>query len=212
MSDTTRAKIILYGAGGHAAVVEAAIHQNASMQCAAIIDDGVARGTLVVYQEVSGSRADLPELLAGGMQDIHIAIGNNATRARLASEVCSLGFKLLTVRHPASVVDSQAEIGAGSFLAVGSIIGTRTEIGEGCIINTAATVDHDCIIGAFTHICPGVHLAGEVRVGERTMIGTGAVVIPQITIGDDCIIGAGAVVIRDIASGTTVVGVPARTI
>jgi acetyltransferase-like isoleucine patch superfamily enzyme len=46
--------------------------------------------------------------------------------------------------------------------------------------------------------------------GEGTMIGTGASVLPGVAIGDQCIIGAGAVVNRDIPSGSLAYGVPAR--
>jgi serine acetyltransferase len=49
-------------------------------------------------------------------------------------------------------------------------------------------------------------------VGECTFIGTGASIINQITIGDNTVIGAGAVVIRDIPSDVTAVGVPAKIV
>jgi acetyltransferase-like isoleucine patch superfamily enzyme len=52
-------------------------------------------------------------------------------------------------------------------------------------------------------------LAGNVYVGECTHIGIGASVLPGIRIGKNCIVGAGAVVTKDVADGTTVVGVPA---
>jgi acetyltransferase-like isoleucine patch superfamily enzyme len=40
-------------------------------------------------------------------------------------------------------------------------------------------------------------------------VGIGATVIQGVTIGDRAVVGAGAVVIRDVAPDTTVVGVPA---
>ena len=41
-------------------------------------------------------------------------------------------------------------------------------------------------------------------------IGSGAIIMCGVTIGENAIIGAGAVVTKDIKSGDTVVGVPAR--
>jgi maltose O-acetyltransferase len=49
-----------------------------------------------------------------------------------------------------------------------------------------------------------------VVIGRNVWIGAHAVILPGITIGDSAIIGAGAVVTRDVAPRTTVVGVPAR--
>ena len=43
-------------------------------------------------------------------------------------------------------------------------------------------------------------------------MGSGARIIPSKTLGEASVIGAGSVVIRDVASGTSVFGNPARTI
>jgi maltose O-acetyltransferase len=50
-----------------------------------------------------------------------------------------------------------------------------------------------------------------VVVGERVHVGIGAAVRDHVTIGADAVIGMGAVVVADVAAGTTVVGNPART-
>ena len=49
-----------------------------------------------------------------------------------------------------------------------------------------------------------------VRIGANVWIGGGAILLPGVTIGDDAIIGAGSVVTRDVPSGATVIGNPAR--
>jgi acetyltransferase-like isoleucine patch superfamily enzyme len=83
-------------------------------------------------------------------------------------------------------------------------------LGLGCIINTGATFYHDCVLGDGVHICPGVHLAGDVQVGELSWLGIGCTVRQGIRIGAGVTVGAGAVVIDDVPDGQTVVGVPAR--
>lgn len=50
-----------------------------------------------------------------------------------------------------------------------------------------------------------------VRIGANVWIGGGAIILPGVIIGDDAIIGAGSVVNRDVPSGATVVGNPARS-
>ncbi len=204
--------LLLYGAGGHAAVVESAVIKGSDYFIFEILDDGKPPGTRLVHGKVLGGRKYLSAFHADGIRYVHVAIGDNATRERVVGVLEQTGFVYVTVRHPAALVEEGALIESGAFLAAGCIVGARTHIGRGCIVNTAAAVDHDCDVGAFAHVCPGAQLAGDVTIGARAFIGTGAVIIPGITIGDDAIIGAGAVVIRHVPAGRTVVGNPARVV
>ncbi len=58
--------------------------------------------------------------------------------------------------------------------------------------------------------CDGLEFGKPVRIGRNVWIGGGAIILPGITIGDDAVIGAGSVVTRDVATGATVAGKPAR--
>jgi serine O-acetyltransferase len=48
------------------------------------------------------------------------------------------------------------------------------------------------------------------KIGDNVFIGAGARILGGITIGDNVQIGANAVVLKDVPSGATAVGVPAR--
>ncbi|NLB74776.1 MAG: acetyltransferase, partial [Firmicutes bacterium] len=48
----------------------------------------------------------------------------------------------------------------------GAIVNAGTVVGQHAILNTGCTIDHDCKIGSYAHISPGVNLAGGVTVGE----------------------------------------------
>ncbi|HPN57619.1 MAG TPA: DapH/DapD/GlmU-related protein, partial [Chitinophagaceae bacterium] len=73
-------------------------------------------------------------------------------------------------------------------------------------------IDHECIIGDFTHIAPGAVLCGNVKVGRNTFIGANSVIRQGIIIGDNVTIGAGTVVVKDVPDGATVVGNPAKNL
>ncbi|GAA3843057.1 sugar O-acetyltransferase [[Pseudomonas] carboxydohydrogena] len=83
-------------------------------------------------------------------------------------------------------------------------IGDRTQIGPAVQIYAA---DHprDPVQRR-----DGYEFARPVAIGYDVWIGGGAIILPGVTIGDNAIIGAGSVVTRDVASGATVVGNPAR--
>jgi serine O-acetyltransferase len=49
-------------------------------------------------------------------------------------------------------------------------------------------------------------------IGNRVEIGPGACIVGGIRVGDDCYVGANTVLADDLAKGSSVLGVPARTI
>jgi sugar O-acyltransferase (sialic acid O-acetyltransferase NeuD family) len=196
-------KHYIYGAGGHGKVVLDAMHQ-AGLVCDGFIDDRSIShwaGLPVFSSEIVTQEADIL---------IHVAIGDCAIRHKIADSL--IADQLLSVKHPVAVVSLSAEVGDGSFLAAGAIVGPYAKIGQHSIVNHQAVVDHDCVVSDFCHIAPHVSLGGGVKVGEGVLIAAGAVVLPGLTIGDYAVVGAGAVVSKNVASGLTVIGNPARVI
>src|SRR5215470_7267574 len=105
-------------------------------------------------------------------------------------------------------------LGAGVFLnfncvildVVAVSIGDKTQIGPGVQILTA---DHP---RDPAERLSGLEFGRPIAIGRNVWIGGAAVILPGVTIGDDAVIGAGAVVTRDVPSGMTVVGNPARQV
>ncbi len=140
-----------------------------------------------------------------------IAIGNPQVRERISKNLT--GAKWYTAIHPsASISTINTTIGSGSVIMANAVVNPCAKIGNHCIINSNATVEHENIIDDFVHISVGTKLAGAVRVGKRTWIGIGASVSNGISICQDCMIGAGAVVVKNIESPGTYVGIPAHKI
>lgn len=97
-------------------------------------------------------------------------------------------------------------IGPGLMITHGQVVvDGRTTIGKRCQINPWVT------IGLSNSKKLGFSIDGP-RIGDDVHIGTGAKLIGPITIGDRVRIGANAVVVHDVPSDVTVVGIPARVV
>jgi UDP-perosamine 4-acetyltransferase len=204
-----RAELVVLGTGGHARscldVLAAA--QTPVRGCVG----GAPAGPL--QAPYLGPDDCLADLLADGYRICLVAIGDNATRMRVSTELLARGFTLATVVSPGAYVAPTATLGPGSIVMHGAVVGAYAAIGTSCILNTGASIDHDCNIGNYSHIGPGGRLAGTVVLGTGSFLGVGSVVIPGVSIADWTVVGAGAAVIRDItASSRTLVGVPAEEV
>lgn len=198
--------VYLVGGGGHAKVVIAALRE-AGLSVGGVFDDDPAKYGL----SMQGVKVIGPIEQALSYTDrgkFIIAIGDNVRRGQMIERLDGLQWQ--TVIHPKAYVHESVRIGAGTLVTAGVVIQPDTIVGQHCIINTGSTIDHDCRISSFAHIAPGAHLAGAVQVGEGAMIGVGSSIIPNIKVGSWVTVGAGSVVVRDLPSGITAAGAPAR--
>jgi maltose O-acetyltransferase len=83
-------------------------------------------------------------------------------------------------------------------------IGDRTQIGPAVQIYAA---DHPRDAATRRG---GLESGRPVRIGSDVWIGGGAIILPGVTIGDGAVIGAGSVVTRDVGTGRTAAGNPAK--
>lgn len=205
-------RVVLIGAGGHAQVVADALlraHENgAEAVPVGYLDDNPAlAGASLLGLPVLGKVSDLDRV---PHEAVIVAIGDNATRARLYRDLERRGESFAIARHPSAVIAPDVRIGPGSMILAGAVINPGTDVGANVILNTGSTVDHHNRIGDHVHVAPGVHLGGEVAIGEGVLVGIGATVIPRCTVGPWSTVGAGACVVDSVPGSVTVVGVPAR--
>jgi acetyltransferase EpsM len=203
---------IIYGAGGHAKVIIDCIEQLGNKVIGVIDDDPTKVNTTILDYPVLGSYRHMVSTKFHLKARWIIAIGDNASRKRIATEVLDKQIKYGVVVHPKAIVSKYSEIQNGVVIIAGAVVNCSTYIGEHTIINTGATVGHDVQIEPYCHIAPGVHLGGGAIVDEGTFVGIGASVLPNRRIGRWSVIGAGSVVVDDIPDEVIAVGVPARIV
>jgi sugar O-acyltransferase (sialic acid O-acetyltransferase NeuD family) len=114
-----------------------------------------------------------------------------------------------TLVHPSSVVLPSTELGEGTVVSTGVLIGCNSRIGRHVFINRGSRVGHHTRIGDFVTIQPGANIAGANEIGDQTYIGMGAIIVERLKIGRGVTVAAGSVVKRDVPDHTLVAGSPA---
>lgn len=208
-------RIFIVGASGHGRVALDAVRCAEKYDVVGFIDTYVEKGTHVAGLEVLGSPSDISGLSANfGIGGYFLAISDNCTRSKMNDVIagCCQDLAMVTIIHPSAVVARDAEIGAGSLILAGAVVGTNCRLGVGTIVNTRASLDHDGELGDYASLLPGVVTGGNVKVGRFSCVCLGAHVGHGVRIGEHCMIGAGSVVLRDVEGYTLSYGVPARPV
>ena len=195
--------MIIAGAGGHALEVLNELKQ-------------VNQPVSAFYDEINLHRNEL-----FGIPVVHsfdqlptesfvLGVGNPQLRRQLFEQFITKHAVASVISATAQVSDFGVKLGDGLNLMHHVYVGPNVILGDGTLVNAKSSIHHDSNIGSFCEICIGVSIAGLCTIGNEVFIGMGALILPGVRIGDKAIIGAGAVVTKDIPTGVTVKGVPAR--
>jgi sugar O-acyltransferase (sialic acid O-acetyltransferase NeuD family) len=208
-------ELVIVGAGGHARealdVVDAVNRTGHRYRVIGLLDDDQRlHGSSIRGHTVLGDVLLLATLSAAVR--FFIGIGSCPARSRIAQAVAHLPHRAETLIHPFSSMGSDISLGDGCLVAPGVVVTTNVRLGRHTHLNSGSTVSHDCTLGDWVHIAPGAHIGGAVTIANGCDIGAGSTIIQGLTLAEWSVVGAGAAVVRDVAAGLTVVGVPARAI
>jgi acetyltransferase EpsM len=187
-------KLLIFGTGGHAKTVIEAITAAGEHEVVGIVNEtGEGQSPRPNIEIVASNRDALSAAQRLGAEGAVIALGDTAVRMRIAQSLgASLAFPVII--HPAAWVSPSCRIGEGTVVLAGSVVGADSVLGAHCIVNTHSSVDHDCVLGDFVHVCPGATVAGHVTIGSGTWIGAGATVVDHVDIADHAFVRAASLV------------------
>lgn len=122
--------------------------------------------------------------------------------------------------EPGAIIRDLVEIGKGAVIMMGAVINIGAVIGKGTMIDMNAVIGGRAIIGGNCHIGAGAVVAGVIEppsatpviIEDNVLVGANAVILEGVRVGANSVVAAGAVVTKDVPSGTVVAGIPAKVI
>ena len=147
------------------------------------------------------------------------------TRSTLSDiQSTNIGFNTrvwqFVVILPGAQIGTDCNICSHCFIENNVVIGNRVTIKNGVALYDGIRVGNDVQIGPNVTFTNDKYPKSrntafkclETWIEDGASIGGGAVILPGVRIGAGATVGAGAVVTRDVPTGATVVGNPARTL
>jgi UDP-2-acetamido-3-amino-2,3-dideoxy-glucuronate N-acetyltransferase len=117
-----------------------------------------------------------------------------------------------------ATVGCDCVLGQNVFVASTAVVGDRCRIQNNVSIFDGVVLEADVFIGpsvVFTNVInPRAMISRRsefrtTRICRGATVGANATILPGVTLGPFCFVGAGAVVTRDVAAHSLVIGVPA---
>lgn len=206
--------IVIVGAGGVGRETSLIIQQinelKSTWNLIGFIDDDVnSWGNVVNGYPVIGGMDSLEKLSLDTY--VVVAIANYKVKKRIVNKINNR-FKFATIVHPRVWLHDYMTLGEGTIIYEGAILTTNIKVGNHVIISPKCGIGHDSIIKDYVSLLWNVNVSGNDIIEEGVMMGSASTVIQGKRIGKGSTVGAGAVVIDNIDSYSTVVGVPAKII
>lgn len=208
--------IVIFGAGGLGREVMWQIdndnHKNHRYNILGFIDDtpGFVGQTINKYSVIGNTKylQEYPQKLC-----VVICLGSVEDRKAVYNRLKeNSNLEFPTILADSAMCSEFVEFGKGCIICNMSILTVNISVGDFVVVGNSCVVGHDVRIADYVTLYPNVKVSGNVKIASNTEIGVGASIIQKKNIGENVIIGAGAVVIEDIPSSVTAVGVPTKNI
>jgi serine O-acetyltransferase len=168
-------------------------------------------------------------MFEGMKEDIKTVFSNDpAAKSTIEVILCYPGLHAIWLHKLAHWFWKKNHLLLGRYISHINRFLTGIEIHPGATIGRRFFIDHGMgvvigettIVGDDVLLYKGVVLGGtsleskkrHPTIGNNVVVGTNAIVLGDIEIGENCKIGAGSVVTKPAPPGSTIVGIPGRTL
>ena len=201
-------KIIIVGAGGHAAEIDEYIQYSQqktgvqNLEVIGFIDDNPDN-----YKKYQLSAAFLGRIVEHEVKKdcaYIIGIANLTYRRKIVEALQAKGASFTGFIHCDAYVSPSAKIGVGTVLAPYVNIGPNVQIGDFSLLNARCSMGHDTQVGHYNFISPNVCFSGGTQVGDENLFGINSATIPGIKVGNQNKIAAGMVLDKNVGNEAVV--------
>ena len=192
------------------------IHDGTALGAGVSVQDGAVLGKPPAFgaRSKADRSASLPPLVIG--EGAVVCAGAVVVAGAAIGAGVVIGDQVYVRER--SAIGRESVVGRGCSIENDVVIGARARIQTGSYITAFTEIEDDVFVAPMVVTAndktagrrgPGVPLRGP-RLRRACRVGAGAVVLPGVEVGEEAFVGAGAVVTRDVASRSLVVGSPAR--
>ena len=206
--------LIIVGASGFGreilAVIEMINSTKPTWNVLGFIDDNLnALDNFPLDYNVLGT---IKEWKPTGNEKYVIAIASPKIKEKIVRSLKERGAKFATIIAPTATVGDRTTVGEGVVMFGGVGISVDVTIGDFVFFNALDGIGHDAVIGYYCTFGPKVCISGKTVIGKCVNVGALASTYPGVIVEDYATIGMNSCAIRKVKSGTTVIGVPAKTL
>lgn len=126
----------------------------------------------------------------------------NHARLDVYAKARLLGFKAVSLRHPASTVAPGAQVGENCWIGAGAVVAHGAHIGRNTIVGDMARIEANAKLGANGWIGAGTSVGAGTELGQNCLIGRDVRLGAGLRLGRHCVIDVPGAYAEPLADGT----------
>ena len=206
-------KCVIIGAGTYGQVYKEYLSDN--YKVIGFFDDDITLiGKTINNTKVIGSINDVHNYIKKDSSiSVFVIIGNNDLRVKLLDSYYKLGYKTPSFIHKSVFIHHSVVLNRAIYILPGSNIMPLTIINNYVMVSMGVNIAHHVIIETGCFLSQGSNIGASILIKQKSFIGIASTIMTGVSsIGEKSTIGAGAVIIKDVPDGATVVGNPGKII